>query len=301
MKTIVLFFLILMPFIGVNAQELNCQVSVIVNQKTEITSVEQERLTQLEQVIYELMNNTQWTKDKFTVEERINCNLQLQVEEMQTSGLISGSLQVQSSRPVYNSGYNTTVFNFQDDDITFFYTIGTQVIYAPNQYRDELTSVLAFYAYFILGMDYDTFSSRGGTKYFTEAQQIVTNAQSSQGNGWISNAKGKRNRYWLVDNILHELFSPLRDCNYAYHRKGVDNLYDNKEGARKAIYDALSRLIKVTGTRPNSLNLLNFVQAKSTELKNLYSEAEAKEKNDIVNLLKRIDPANSPKYQEILN
>lgn len=301
MRTIVLFFLILIPFIGVNAQELNCQVSVIINQKTEITSLEQERLDELKEKIYELMNNTQWSKEKFTVEERINCNLQLQVEEIQASGLISGSLQVQSSRPVYNSSYNTTVFNFQDDDITFFYTIGTQVLYAPNQYRDELTSVLAFYAYFILGMDFDTFSSRGGTKYFTEAQQIVANAQSSQGNGWISNAKGKRNRYWLIDNILHELFSPLRDCSYAYHRNGVDNLYDDKAGARKAIYDALSRLVKVTGTRPNSLNLLNFVQAKSTELKNLYSDAETKEKNDIVNLLKRIDPANSPKYQEILN
>ncbi len=301
MRTIALIFFMLISLTGVKAQELNCQVSIIVDQRTEITTNEQNILDALEPVIYDFMNTTQWTKDKFTVEERINCNLQLQVQSIQSTGLIEGSLQIQSSRPAFNSGYNTTVFNFQDDDIRFEYNIGQQVIYAPNIYRDDLTSVLAFYAYFIIGMDYDTFSPSGGTKYFTEAQQIVTNAQSSGGNGWISNARGKRNRYWLVDNVLHELFSPLRECSYAYHRKGIDGLYDNQEAARKEIYNALSKLIKVTGTRPNSLNLLNFVQAKSTELKNLYSDAPAKEKNDIVNLLKRIDPANSPRYQEILN
>ena len=130
---------------------------------------------------------------------------------------------------------------------------------------------------------------------------MVNNAQSAPYAGWKSNETGKNNRYWLVDNVLHELFSPLRECNYEYHRKGIDVLYDNKQKGRKAIYAALSRLIKVVATRPNSLNLLNFVQAKSTELKNLYEDAEVREKNDIVNLLKRIDPANSSRYQEILN
>ena len=115
-----------------------------------------------------------------------------------------------------------------------------------------------------------------------------------------SNEKSKRNRYWLVDNQLHELFSPLRECAYEYHRKGIDMLYDDKEKARTNIYDALNKLLKVVGTRPNSLNLLNFVQAKTNELKNLYEDAEIKDKNDVVSLLKRIDPANSSKYQEIL-
>lgn len=301
MKSVAIFFLTCVLGTSLNAQELNCQVSIITDFRLEVTTVEPEIFKEMELAIYELMNNTQWTKDKFTVEERINCNIQLQIRDVPTPGTYTGSLQVQSSRPAFNSSYNTTLFNFQDDDMVFTYVRGAALNYAPNQYRDELTSTLAFYAYFVIGMDYDSFSNKGGAKYFTEAQQIVSNAQGSGGAGWSSSAKGKNNRYWIVDNILHELFSPLRECMYIYHRDGIDKMYDDPVEARKAIYDALNRLVKVTATRPNSINLLNFVQAKSSELKNLYSEAEVKEKNDIVSLLKRIDPANSPKYQEILN
>lgn len=286
---------------SLNAQELNCQVSVITDARLEVTSVEKEIFDQLKQTIYDMMNTTQWTKDKFKVEERINCNIQLQIKSIPSAGTYVGSMQIQSSRPAFNSSYNTTVFNFQDDDIQFGYSRNAVLIYAPNQYRDNLTSILAFYAYFILGMDYDSFSLKGGTPYFNEAQQIVSNAQSSGAPGWKSSEAGKRNRFYLVDNILHQLFEPLRECMFEYHRKGIDVLYDNKIQGRKAIYDALNKLNKVVATRPNSLNLLNFVQAKSVELKNLYADAEIKEKTDLVNLLKRIDPANSSKYQEILN
>lgn len=284
----------------VNAQELNCQVSVITDAKLEVTSVEQDIFKQLEQAVFDIMNNTKWTKDNFEVEERINCNIQIQISSIPESGTYSGSMQIQSSRPVFNSSYNTTVFNFQDDDISFDFSRNALLVYAPNQFRDNLTSILAFYAYFIIGMDYDTFSKDGGTQYFTEAQQIVSLAQSSGYAGWKSNESGKRNRYWLVDNILHQLFAPLRLCSYEYHRNGLDQLYENPEEARKSIKLALDRLMKVAATRPNSLNMLNFLQAKSNELKNLFQEAEQREKNEIVNLLKRLDPANSSKYQEIL-
>jgi hypothetical protein len=286
---------------SVQGQELNCQVSIINDSRLEITSVEKEIFEQLKQTIYDMMNTTQWTKDKFKVEERINCNIQLQINSIPKPGTYAGSLQVQSSRPAFNSSYNTTVFNFQDDDIMFEYSRNAVLIYAPNQYRDNLTSILAFYAYFIIGMDYDSFSLKGGTPYFNEAQQIVSNAQSSSAPGWKSNETGKRNRFYLVDNILHQLFEPLRECNYEYHRKGIDMLYDDKVGGRKAMYEALNKLNKVVATRPNSINLLNFVQAKQVELNNLYADAEVKDKNEIVNLLKRLDPANATKYQEILN
>jgi len=286
---------------SVFAQELNCQVTIVTNAKLEITTVEKEIFEQLEQTIYELMNNTQWTSDKFDVEERINCNLQLQIDEVPASGTYKGSLQVQSSRPALNSSYNTTLFNFQDGDITFSYSRDAVLVYAPNQYRDNLTSILGFYAYYIIGMDYDSFSKSGGTKYFNMAQQVVSNAQASGAEGWRSNETGKNNRYWLVDNALHELFSPLRECMYEYHRLGIDKLYEDKIEARKAVYAAMNKLVKVVATRPNSLNLINFVNAKSNELKNLFGDAEAREKNDIVNLLKRIDPANSSRYQEILD
>lgn len=297
-----LLFVLFLGFLTVtNAQELNCQVSVITNQKLEVTSVEKEIFEQLKQTVYDMMNTTQWTKDKFAVEERINCNIQFQINEIPASGTYKGSLQVQYSRPAFNSSYNTTVFNFQDDDIVFNYNRNAVLIYAPNQFRDNLTSVLAFYAYFIIGMDYDTFSSKGGTPYFTEAQSIVTLAQGAAAPGWKSNETGKRNRFYLVDNILHELFTPLRECTYDYHRLGVDQFYENKVEARKAVFAALSKLNKVVAARPNSINLLNFCQSKKDELKNLYSDADQKDKIDIVNLLKRLDPANSSQYAEILN
>lgn len=283
------------------SQELNCQVTLITDAKLEVTTVDKEVLEQLKQVVNDFMNNTQWTKDKFKTEERINCNIQLQISKIPSQGVYEGAMQIQSSRTAFNSSYNTTVFNFQDENISFAYSRNSIISYAPNQYRDNLTSVLAFYAYFIIGMDYDSFGLKGGTPYFNEAQQIVSLAQSSGASGWKSNEQGKRNRYWLVDNVLHQLFEPLRECNYEYHRKGLDKLYENKDVARKAMFDALNKLNKVITTRPNSINVLNFVQAKLVELKNLYADAETKDKNDIVNLLKKIDPANSSKYMEILN
>ncbi len=282
------------------SQELNCQVNIVTDATLEVTSVELEIIEQLKQVIYEFMNNTQWTKDKFTVEERINCNLQIQISEIPQPGTYSGAVQVQSSRPAFNSSYNTTIFNFQDEDLVFGFSRNAVLAYAPNQYRDNITSILAFYAYYIIAMDYDSFSNKGGTKYFNEAQQIVSNAQTSGAPGWKSNERGKRNRYWLVDNALHQLFSPLRECNYEYHRKGLDLIYDDKAAGRKGVYTALNKLLKVVSTRPNSLNVTNFIRAKTIELVNLYGDADAKEKNQVVNLLKRLDPTNSSKYQEIL-
>lgn len=301
MRIFILVCLMIASTVSLNAQELNCQVSIISDARLELTTVDQEMISELENTIYEFMNNTQWTKDKFTVEERINCSIQLQINEVPVTGTFAGSLQIQSSRPAFNSSYNTTLFNFQDDDIAFTYSRGAALLYAPNQYRDELSSVLAFYAYYVIGMDYDSFSSRGGSDYFSISQEIVTNAQTSRASGWKSSERGKNNRYWLIDNALHELFSPLRDCIYEYHRKGIDMLYEDKVAARSNVESALSRLVKVTATRPGSLNVLNFIQSKTNELKSMYSDAEMKEKNEIVNLLKRIDPANSSKYQEILN
>jgi hypothetical protein len=301
MRRLIVFLVFIAGAKVVFGQELNCQVSIITDARLEVTSVEEEIFDQLKQTIYDMMNTTQWTKDKFQVEERINCNIQLQINSIPSPGTYAGSMQIQSSRPAFNSSYNTTVFNFKDDDISFSFSRNAVLVYAPNQYRDNLTSILAFYAYFIIGMDYDSFSLKGGTPYFNEAQQIVSNAQASGAAGWKSSESGKRNRFYLVDNVLHQLFEPLRECNFNYHRNGVDLLYDDYAAGRKAIYEALNKLNKVVATRPNSVNLVNFVQSKQVELKNLYSDAELKDKNDIVNLLKRLDPVNASKYQEILD
>lgn len=300
MKKFILIILLICPLL-ISSQELNCQVTVVTDAKLEVTSVEQEIFKQLEQTIFEMMNNTQWTKDVFAVEERINCVLQLQIKSIPSPGSYSGSIQIQSTRPAFNSSYNTTLFNFLDNDLAFAFSRNSILIYAPNQYRDNLTSILAFYAYFIIGMDYDSFSLKGGTKYFNEAQQIVLLAQSSNAPGWKSKESGKRNRFWLVDNILHQLFEPLRECIYQYHRNGIDKLFENKVEGRKAIYKSIDLLTSVVRSRPNSINTQNFVQAKSNELKNLSIDADNQEKIKMVNLLKKIDPSNSSKYQEILN
>ena len=282
------------------AQELNCKVSIIKEASLEVNSTELEIFKELELVLTELMNNTQWTKDQFKTEERINCNIQLQINKIPTAGTYSGALQIQATRPVFNSNYNTLLFNYRDEDLIFAYSRNTLVTYTPNQFRDNLSSIMAYYAYFILGMDYDSFSKKGGSKYFNECQQIVSNAQSSGAPGWKSSEQGKRNRFWLVDNVLQAAFEPLRDCNFGYHRQGLDVMYDDKVKGKKALYEALNKLTPVVQIRPNSPNVVNYLLCKRDELKKILSDSEAKEKTDFVTLLKRLDPSNSSKYQEIL-
>lgn len=283
------------------SQELNCQVSVLTDARVEVNSTEQEIIKQMKQSVYDFMNDTKWTEDEFKTEERINCNIQIQIKTIPSTGNYTGYIQVQFSRPAFNSNYNSVVFNFQDDDVAFSFSRNAVLLYNENQYKDNLTSILSFYAYFILGMDYDSFSLKGGTPYFTKAQQIVTNAQVSGAAGWKANETGKRNRYWLVENILQPAFEPVRECNYIYHRKGIDMLYENKVAGKKAMYDALNKLTPVVQRNPNNLNTLNFLYSKIQEFKNVLSDSETKEKTDFVNLLKKLDSGNSSLYQEILN
>ena len=283
------------------SQELNCQVSVLTDARVEVNSTEQEIIKQMKQSVYDFMNDTKWTEDEFKTEERINCNIQIQIKTIPSTGNYTGFIQVQFNRPTFNSNYNSVLFNFQDDDVAFSFSRNAVLQYNENQYKDNLTSILSFYAYFILGMDYDSFSLKGGTPHFTKAQQIVTNAQVSGAAGWKANETGKRNRYWLVENILQPAFEPVRECNYMYHRKGIDMLYENKVAGKKAMYDALNKLTPVVQRNPNNLNTLNFLYSKIQEFKNVLSDSETKEKTDFVNLLKKLDSGNSSLYQEILN
>ena len=271
-KTFLLVILFFISFINFS-QELNCQVTVVSDAKLQLSNAEQDILVQMKQTVFDFMNNTKWTKDKFNIEERINCNIQIQINNIPTPGVYEGTMQIQSSRPVFKSTYNTTAFNFVDMDISFPFSRNSVLIYAPNQFRDNITSVLAFYAYYILGIDYDSMSLKGGSPYFVEAQQIVANAQSSDIKGWMSNETSKKNRYWLIDNTLQQLFDPLRECNYEYNRKGLDQLYENKELARKNMFNAMNKLSKIAATRPSSINVTIFVQAKTSELKNLFYDA----------------------------
>ncbi|NBU47475.1 MAG: DUF4835 family protein [Flavobacteriales bacterium] len=277
MKKFLLIFLGLLIFSSKNfAQELNCQVDVIVDNKVEVSSTEKEILDQMKQTVSDFMNNTTWTKDKFNIEERINCIVRIQIKSIPSTGNYSGSISVQSNRPAFNSNYNSILFNFQDDDMQISFSRNTVLQYAQNQFKDNLTSILAFYAYFIIGM-------------------AVGFA------GWKSSETGKKNRFWLVDNILHQIYEPLRDCNYAYHRKGIDKLYDDKVAAKKAMYEALNKLSPIIQQRPNNVNVQNFLYGKFLEFKNVLSDSDVKEKTDFVNLLKKLDSGNSSRYAEIMN
>ena len=301
MKGLIILLLALSGISVSYAQELNCQVSVLVDAKVEVSSTEKEIIKQMEQSIFDLMNNTQWTKDKFKTEERIKCNIQIQIREIPSTGTYRGNIQVQSTRPSFNSSYNTILLNFEDENFAVSFSRNAVLVYAQNQYRDNLTSILAFYAYYMIGLDYDSFSLKGGTPYFIEAQSVVTNAQVGGAPGWKSSESGKRNRFYLVDNILQPVFDPMRECLYMYHRKGIDKLYEDKVAGKKAIYDALNKLTPLAATRPNAVNLLSFLFCKIPEFKNVFSDSELKEKQDLVTLLKRLDSANSARYQEILD
>jgi hypothetical protein len=297
---IILFFITLLFTSAISAQELNCQVNVQSNPALDVSTVEREIFKELEQAIFDIMNSTAWTKDEFAVEERVNCVFQVSITEIKGNGSFVASVQVQATRPVFNSTYNTTLINFLDEDVHFNFRRGARIIYSDNQFTNNLSSVMAFYAFYILGLDGDSFALKGGSPYLKKAQDIVLLAQSSMLPGWRADESGRRNRYWLVENSLQELFSPLRECFYEYHRKGLDNLYKDQNLARTEIQKALEKLLQVNNSRPGSVNVLNFLSAKRQEITGVFKDAERKQQTDVVNLLKRIDPTNASKYQEIL-
>jgi len=283
------------------SQELNCQVSILFAPGLQVGPVEKEIIAELELSIYDFMNNTRWTGDIFEIEERINCNVLLTISEMPSITTFNGKVQVQSSRPVFNAAYNTVLFNYEDNDVAFNYVRNSALLFSIDQYRDNLTSILAFYAYMILAYDYDSFELKGGSKYFTKAQIVSSNAKNSGDPGWSASAGKRMNRYWMVDNAIQSAFEPIRTVYYNYHRLGFDIMYDDIVAGRKVVLESLQQLDKVQRARPGSLNLQIFLTSKSSELINLFSQAEMTEKNAAVSVLKKLDPSNSSKYQEILN
>lgn len=300
MKKIVLIYFSLLSTL-VFSQELNCQVSIIPAPGLQIGPVEKEIMTELEASIFDFMNNTRWTGDIFEIEERINCQILITISEMPSAQTFNGKIQVQSSRPVFNTSYNTVLFNYEDSDFSFNYLRNSALLFSIDQYRDNLTSVLAFYAYMVLAYDYDSFEMKGGSKYFTKAQLIANQAKNSGDPGWSASAGKRMNRYWMVDNALQSVFEPIRTVYYNYHRLGFDIMYDDMVNGRKVVLESLQQLDKVQRARPGSLNLQIFLTSKSAELINLFSQAEVSEKNAAVSVLKKLDPSNSSKYQEILN
>lgn len=238
-------------------------------------------------------------QDAILPAERFDCTFVLNVTNWDGNSNFSGELQVQSSRPVYNSSYTTPLLNINDKDVDFIYSEGQTIDYTDQSFTSNLASVMAFYAYVIIGMDYDSFSRLGGTPYYQAAQTVVTNAQSAGSyKGWKA-FDGNINRYWLSENLNNKAYIPLRDFIYDYHRNGLDQMADNANKGRKAIADILPDLAKVDRTRLGAMLPLIFFTAKSDELVSIFNKADNRERTDAVNILSQADPANGSKYQAI--
>ena len=282
---------------SVQAQELNCRVQVIAPQ---IANVESSIFESMEENIQEFMNGRRWTNDQILFEERIECSFQITISEAPSPTSFKGTLQVQSSRPVYNSDYNTSLLLVNDNDFDIAWDGSSNIQFSIDQYRDNLSSVLAYYAYMVLGMDYDSMGLESGTPFYVKAQTIVANAQNSGPSGWKA-SQGQQNRYWLVENMLSQTFRPVRNCLYYYHRMGLDQLFDDVERGRLAMADALIEMRQTHRIRPSSYNLQLFFLAKSDEILKVFGPAPEAEKARLLPVLKQMDPGNISKYDSIFS
>jgi hypothetical protein len=245
------------------------------------------------------MNSRQWTTDNFTLEERIECSILITVSERISSDRYKATLQVQSSRPAYNTSYNSVMLNVNDQDFVFQYLENQPIQFQDNQHTDNLSSVLAFYAYMIIGTDYDSFSPKGGEPFFQLAQQVVNNAQNEAERGWKA-FESSRNRYWLVENMLNARYDEFRGVIYSYHREGLDVMQSDVQTGRKAIEECIPKLKRIRLDQPNSYLMTVFFTAKVDELINIFKEAFPDVKTRVANELMQMDPANANKYQAIV-
>jgi hypothetical protein len=278
-----------------NAQELNCQVQISTQQ---VSGTDKRVYDNLKTAIFEFMNNRKWTNETFKNNERIDCSILINITERVAVDEFNATLQIQSRRPVFNTSYNSVLLNYNDDNVHFKYSEAVPLDFQETTYSSNLTSVLAFYAYMVIGLDYDSFSPNGGTPYFQKALAITNNAQGSDEKGWKA-FDGTNNRYWMIYNMMDAPFIPLRECMYNYHRKGLDVMYQNPEAGRAVILESISSLTKVHNIKPLSISLKIFFNGKADEVINIFSAAKPEEKTSILNVLNLIDLTNSNKYQKI--
>ena len=282
-------------FFAANGQELKCNIQV---NSQQIQGSEKAVFQKMQQGLNEFVNQTKWTDDVFAQNEKIECTFQLMLNDRIGTDVFSGTLQIQAKRPVYGTNYSTTLFSHVDKNVKFKFEQFEQLQFSETAYQSELTSLFGFYIYYILGLDYDSFSIEGGSEYFRKALTVVNVAQVSDSKGWKSNEE--ENRYWLVDNHLNSRFKQLRKTSYEYHRLGLDVMADDIENGRKQIADALVALETVHARNPNSFNMNVFFTGKVQEIVNIFSKSDVQEKNRVVQVLNRIDAGNQQKYNQIL-
>jgi hypothetical protein len=272
---------------------------VVIN-ADQVQTIERGVFKDMETAFSQFISTRKWTTDVFTPEERINCNIIITIDKMPSIGSFSASVQIQAARPVFNTNYESIIFNFADRDWQFEYVESQPLEFNENVYQNNLVSMLAYYAYMIIGMDYDSFGEAGGTPYFQKAQNIVDNAQQSNRAGW--DAFGStRNRYWLVENLNNQQFLGIRKGIYNYHRNGLDTYDSNKESSRTAILETIREMKKVKDRFPNSILIISFMDAKVDELINVFSEGSLQVRREAFDLLTQLDPTQTDKLKAIVN
>ena len=291
----IVLIILSVSFLSSTAQELRCSVQV---ESQKIQGTNRSVFDALQKAVIEFMNNTSWTNEIYTQQERIECNILINLEQKVSADQFKGTMQVQARRPVFNTSYNTVTFNRRDKDIQFSYVEDQPLIYNPNTFTSNLVAVLAYYAYMIIAIDHDTFKQYGGTPYYQKAENIVNRAQSAKESGWKS-FENTKNRYWLITRMMDQYHRPLRKCLYVYHIKGLDIMSDKTPEGRANILTALEGLRKVVKQEPGSAAMQLFFDSKSDELVNIFSEAFPIEKGKAASLLKEIDPSNIKKYDKL--
>lgn len=291
---------LLVSYTSLRAQELDALVRV---DAQNVNSSETRIFEEMEEEFRQFLNNNKWTNDNYTPKERITCNFSINITASPSVGLYEATVQVQSVRPVYGSGYESPMLNFADRDWKFEYAQSQPMNFNPNNYLNEITSLLAFYAYIVIGYDYDSFSELGGNPHFERAQQIAqTAAASSSSGGWdqFSGTSG-RNRFSLMQSMINPQMEPLRQANYTYHRQGLDLFADKEAEGRENILSAVQEIQKVSKLFPQSIAVIAFTDTKKDELISVFMKGDTPVRRDAYNALVEIDPSQTDAYGAILN
>jgi len=290
---ILLFSLLCANYIS--AQELNCTITVNADQ---VNQTNRQIFGTLERALNDFVNKSQWTNRVYNENEKVNARMFITVTDY-SSDRFSANIQIQSSRPVFNTSYESPIFNYKDNQFNFRYIEFQPLVYNPNVFDSNLVGVISYYVYIILGLDADTFALEGGTEFYKEAQQIVTQAQGSSFSGWRQTASDNRTRFELVDNLLSNTFREYRIAMYNYHRKGLDILGDNNSTGKQVIAGSMRLFETLTQRRPNAFLIQTFFDAKSEEIQDIFSDGP---KVDIVALketLNKVAPFYSTTWDEI--
>jgi hypothetical protein len=282
------------------SQELNCTVDI---EFSKTQTADPKVFENLKSAITEFMNSRKWTNDVYEIHEKIAVSILINIDQEFSASEFGGQFIIQSERPVFNSNYKTVVFSNKDDNFRFEYNEFGNLDYSDNNYISNLTSFLAYYAYMVIGFDYETFSPDGGTPYFLKAQDVINAVpvgQRARYPGW-DGFGNDRNRSTLVKDILNPRFKAYREALLKFHFTALDNMYDNAEKSRKEMTLSLELMQKIHKDNPASFLIIVFFLAKSDELISIYSKAPSSEKTKIIEMLSNMDPTNTVKYKAIGN